>query len=143
MVDPIQKAFSPRERNSEAMVSFGFRLNNQFGTNKMYRRPKELEWIKSLRQVKGIHDPEVKIEPGNSRVYPKITRSKVNIVLSRLHEMLFPDKDSNFTVDPTPEPRLAKETVTKIAKSLVETDEESGELVIPTAEELNLAIKKY
>jgi len=143
MVDPIQKAFSPRERNSEAMVSFGFRLNNQFGTNKMYRRPKELEWIKSLRQVKGIHDPEVKIEPGNSKVYPKITRSKVNIVLSRLHEMLFPDKDSNFTVDPTPEPRLAKETVTKIAKSLVETDEESGELVIPTAEELNLAIKKY
>jgi hypothetical protein len=142
-MDAIQTTFSKKERNNEAIRAFGHRLKNQFSTNEAYRRPKELEWLESLRQYKGLYDPEVVIQPGNSKVYPKITRSKINIVLSRLHEMLFPETDKNWEIGPTPEPRVSKEIVTQIAMSMVTVDEATGTPIIPTADELKIAIKKY
>ena len=157
-MDAIQTAFSKKERNSEAMNSFGFRLRNQFTQNKAYRRMKELQWLEDLRSYKGLYDPDVRIEPGNSKVYPKIPRSKVNIVLSRLHEMLFPSQDKNWEISPTPEPRIAKEIVTQIATALVKppaVDPQTGQPAIdpqtdqpsqpipPTDEELRLAINKF
>jgi len=141
-MDAIQTAFSKKERNSEAMSAFGFRLHNQFAQNKAYRRAKELMWLEDLRSYKGIYDPDVRIEAGNSRVYPKIPRSKVNIVLSRLHEMLFPSKEKNWELDVTPYPQISKEIVTQIAMGLV-TQDEQGQPVIPTEVELRLAIDKF
>jgi len=123
-------------------IEFGYRLKAQFDTNKAYRRAKELEWLEDIRQVKGIYDPDVKIEAGNSKVYPKITRSKINIVLSRLHEMLFPENDRNWEAIPTPEPSISEETVVEIARSLL-TEDENGEPIFPDEDEINLAIKKY
>lgn len=142
-MDALQNAFSKKERNSEAMQSFGFRLRNQFFQNKSYRRAKELEWLESLRQYKGLWDPGVKIEENASRVYPKITRSKVNIVLSRLHELLFPELDKNWELGPTPEPKVSKEIVTKIVTALIESDPQTGEQKLPSIEDLRLAIKDY
>lgn len=143
-MDVIKSAFSTKERNSDVMNSFGFRLRNQFSQNKAYRRPKELQWLEDLRTYKGIYDPDVVIDPNNSKVYPKITRSKVNIVLSRLHEMLFPETDKNWEIMPTPEPRVDRDIVTQLAMSLVtENPEQPGVPVIPTEKELRLAIKKY
>lgn len=158
MPDAIQTAFSKKERNSEAMTSFGYRLHNQFSQNKSYRQVKELMWLEDLRSYKGIYDPSVRIEVNASKVYPKIPRSKVNIVLSRLHEMLFPSQDKNWEISPTPDPSIAKEVVRQIAMSLVkppEADSRTGQPavdpqtgqpvppVIPTADELRLAIKKF
>lgn len=157
-MDALQTAFSKKERNSEAMTAFGYRLHNQFSQNKAYRRPKELQWLEDLRSYKGLYDPDVKIEPGNSKVYPKIPRSKVNIVLSRLHEMLFPAQDKNWEIDITPYPKISKEIVTQIAMALVkppEIDPQTGQPVIdpitgqpsnpiiPTADELQIAINKF
>lgn len=148
-MDALQTAFSPKERNSEAMGSFGYRLHNQFTQNKAYRQSKELTWLEDLRSYRGIYDPEVKIDINSSKVYPKIPRSKVNIVLSRLHEMLFPSQEKNWEISPTPDPRIAKEIVRQIAMSLVkppEADPQTGQMsppIIPTADELRLAIKKY
>jgi hypothetical protein len=157
-MDEIKKAFSPKERNSESMSAFGFRLRNQFSQNKAYRRAKELTWLEDLRAYKGLWDPTVKIEPGNSTVYPKITRSKVNIVLSRLHEMVFPETDKNWEIEITPDPKIARETVKEIAIGMIqqpEVDPQTGQVavdpqtgqpmqpVLPTAEDLQLAITEY
>lgn len=142
-MDAIAEEIQEKKRDSEVMRAFGDRLYNQFTINEAYRRPKEQEWLESLRQYKGLYDPDVKILTNNSKVYPKITRSKVNIVLSRLHEMLFPENDRNFEIKPTPEPRISRDTVKVIAKSLVKNDEQSGAPILPTAEEVRLAIKKF
>jgi hypothetical protein len=141
-MDQVQQAFQKKERNSEVMEAFGFRLKNQFTICESYRRPKELEWLESLRQYKGLYDPNVKIEVNNSKVYPKITRSKVNIVLSRLHEMLFPENDKNWAISATPEPRIAREVVKAIAMTMVKQTE-TGEVALPSPADLRLAIKKY
>ena len=112
-MDQIQEEFAASMRDSEAMRAFGYRLYNEFSTNKAYRRPKELQWLEDLRAYKGVYDPDVRIDPDNSHVYPKLTRSKVNIVLSRLHEMLFPDQDRNWELAPTPEPVIQADLVSK------------------------------
>jgi len=166
-MDEIKKAFDPKERNSAEMKAFGFRLRNQFSTNEAYRRPKELQWLEDLRQYKGIYDPDVKIAKNNSKVYPKITRSKVNIVLSRLHEMLFPETERNWEILPMDEPKIAPEIVKmlitkEIQKKMIGIQEPqpqshptmqpggqtSGTAQIkqpplPTVAEVKLAIKKY
>lgn len=139
----LAEAFTPKNIDSIAMRSFGSRLYNQWSINKNYRRAKEMAWLEDLRTYKGLYDPEVKIDENCSKVYPKITRSKVNIVLSRLHEMLFPDSERNWEILPTPEPRIAKETVRQIAESLIQQDPETGEIIPPTEEDLRLAISKF
>lgn len=147
-MDKLKEAFQPKERNSDAMKQFGFRLKNQFSVNESYRRPKELQWLEDLRTVKGLYDPDVKIEGNASKVYPKITRSKVNIVLSRLHEMLFPETDKNWEISPTPEPKVAPEAIQMIVqqimqKKMMEAEQNGGEMEPPTQEELMLGIKRY
>ena len=157
-MDAIEREFQRSKRNSEVMEAFGFRLHNQFSLNKAYRRPKELEWLESLRQYKGLYDPDVVIEKNASKAYPKITRSKVNIVLSRLWEMLFPENDKNFEIQPTPDPTIAKEIVREIAISLIQPpamDPKTGQVAIdpqtgrqaqptlPTEDDLRIAIWKF
>ena len=142
-MDAIKMALSEPNRFSAAMTSFGQRLSAQFSSNKAYRRAKELEWLESMRQYKGLYDPDVKIEENASKVYPKITRSKLNIVLSRLHDMLFPETDKNWEIEPTPEPKIAKETIVEIAKGLFTQDPETGENKPPSLDELRIAIKAF
>lgn len=155
-MDIIKEAFDKKERNSEEMKAFGYRLKNQFGMNESFRRPKELQWLEDLRAYKGIYDPDVRLDANASKVYPKITRSKINIVLSRLHEMLFPETDKNWEISPTPEPRIAPETVKKIIQDMVaksidelqrQADPQNPQAQqpppLPTIKDVRLAIKKY
>lgn len=160
-MDTIQSTFQPKQRNSEAMRAFGIRLKNQFQTNESWRRFKELQWLEDLRAYKGLYDPEVKIDAGASKVYPKITRSKVNIVLSRLHEMLFPETDKNWEIEPTPEPKISPEKVREIVQNLMQQkmmefqtqlsamqspgtqSQPQPEFKPPSVEDVRLAIKKY
>lgn len=151
-MDKIEAMFQPSKRNSEAMIAFGFRLKNKFAICESFRRPKELQWLEDLRAYKGIYDPDVKLDPAASKVYPKITRSKINIVLSRLHEMLFPESDKNWEIMPTPEPKVADTIVQQIVmsmmqQSMMQQQQEQGmeqEMPEPPSpEDVRLAIKAY
>ena len=50
------------------------------------RRIAELQWMKNLRQFKGIYDPEIEsqLDVNRSRAYPKMTRVKCVSMLARL-----------------------------------------------------------
>lgn len=102
-----------------------------------------MQWLEDLRTYKGVYDPDVNIDPDNSHVYPKITRAKVNIVLSRLHEMLFPEVDRNFEILRTPEPSIPKPIVNEIIKSIIKQDEQTGQYIMPTSEQIERAIKDF
>lgn len=148
-MDALQEAFDHSEEKaefdplSEAMRAFGQTLKNLFTLNEGYRRAKELEWLESLRQYKGLYDPDVTIDANNSKVYPKITRSKINIVLSRLHEMLFPETDKNHEITTSPEPKIAPAIVAMLAQALTQQDPQTGELVPPTQDDLMAAVLEF
>jgi hypothetical protein len=159
-MDEIKSEFQESKRNSEVMVSFGARLYNQFTINESFRFAKEQQWLEDLRAYKGLYDPDTKISANASKVYPKITRSKINIVLSRLHEMLFPETDKNFEIKATPDPKIALEIVEKIIQGLMQQkameiqmaaqEKQVGsmpgnppEIQPPTTDEVRLAIKAF
>ena len=64
--------------NEYAMKSFGVRMNALFGTYKNDRRVIEEQWLRNLRQFRGIYDPEIegRIGADQSKAYPKVTRTK-------------------------------------------------------------------
>jgi hypothetical protein len=104
----------------------GIIYSNLFDEWARIRRFKEIEWIASLRQHKGIYDPETLANMTGSRVYPKMTRSKTVMVLSKLHEMLFPGNDRNWEIDTTPVPQIPEE---KIASMVQQYVKETGKQV--------------
>ena len=140
--DNLEKKDKDGMSIDERLSTFGQLLWQYWEINRAFRRPKEMEWLESLRQYKGLYDPEVDITPGLSRVYPKLTRSKENQVLSRLMEMLFPEQDKNWEIEPSPDPKLLLEVVEKIAMSLI-TKDENGQPVLPTKEEIKQAVMKF
>ncbi len=133
------------QANKQVMEALGLRLKNKFYFWKKLRRPIEQEWIENLRQHKGIYDPEIlsKLDKNSSKAYPKITRSKDNLVLSKLHEMLFPGTDRNWGVEPTPVPKVSKEVVVQLSMALVKQDPQTGTPILPTKDEIKRAIHDY
>lgn len=98
----------------------GASLASRFVEYENDRKTKEEQWMKNLRQFRGIYDPEIesKIGPGQSKAYPKITRQKVIGTVSRLMEMLFPQTEKNWGVKPSPKPDLSTEDVQAILNTL-------------------------
>lgn len=122
----------------EAQGGLCTRLMEKFFKNAKARRPFEVEWMKALRQVRGVYDPEIasKIPENSSRIFPKVTQGKVNQVLSRLNDMLFPELDRNYSLEITPVPSISKDEGVKIRKMLTRIDPQTNVKILPTKEEL-------
>lgn len=131
---------SGRAAENPAATALGVRMVNEFATAESDRRPKEQEWLRAVRQMRGVYDPEdlKKIKKNASRVYPKLTKARIVGILSRLHEMLFPDKEMNWGIDATPIPKIPKNIVTEIIAAF---QAKTGKP--PDRKQLNDAIAQY
>lgn len=106
--------------NEEQMKKLGTKLFSMFKDYQKDRRECEQQWLKNLRQFKGIYDPEIEgsIGADQSRAYPKITRSKVIGTDARLMEMLFPQTEKNWAIEPSPMPDLGTEDLQAVLDQL-------------------------
>lgn len=86
----------------------GLRLRARFDEIARNRQEQELEWLKDLRQFKGVYDPDVASGLGKSplkksKTFIRMTRTKVKAMDSRIMQMLFPaNSDKNWDIQPTP-----------------------------------------
>ncbi|MCK5235806.1 MAG: hypothetical protein KAR06_02380 [Deltaproteobacteria bacterium] len=131
--------------NKETLGRIGRRLKKRFcDTEKRRITFKEDEWVKALRQLKGIYDPEVlaKIKKGRSRVFPKYTRSKVMPTIAKLNDTLFPSNDKNWEIKSTPNPELSQELIDLIV-SIIPTEDAEGNPKEITDEDLDEAIRIF
>ena len=92
----------------DAQNALGRTLRGKFEKWSSERREIEQQWIKSLRQVNGVYDPEVlnQFGPQQSRAYPRITRVKVASMVARLTSLLFPAGEKNWSLEASPVPTL-------------------------------------
>lgn len=106
--------------NEANMKTFGIRMNTLFGTYSADRRPIEEQWLRNLRQFRGIYDPEIeaRIPSDQSKAYPKITRSKVIGTVARLMEMMFPQTEKNWGITTSPIPDLSIEDTQAVLNKL-------------------------
>lgn len=111
-----------------------------FETSENARRVIETDWIRALKQYKGIYEPEVlaKIVPNRSTAFVRITRTKVKTVDSRLSDLLFPaNGDKNWEIYPTPLPEFTDQK----KQALVQMYEEETKQQI-TPEKLDVLIQE-
>jgi len=103
-------------------------LRGRFEQWERDRRDYETRWADNLRAFKGRYKPEIegKLHPNRSRVYFKLTRSKVISATARLGDLLFPKGDRNWEIRPTPVPELPDADIARIV------DELTGQGVEPT-----------
>ena len=126
-----------------AKKKLGVRLYAEFEQYKKDRKTAEDGWLKNLRQFKGIYDPEVKskIPADQSQAYPKITRTKVIATVARLMEMLFPQTEKNWGIEPSPLPDLSEADLQSVLDELAAVQEDpNAEL---TEEQIEKAIKAF
>jgi len=143
--------------NIVEIETLGLRLRTEFDENKRLRKSKEKEWTESLRQCKGIYDPEtdVKIPVTSSKVYPKYTRYKEAVLRSIINNIILSENDKNWTIRPTKKPSVSKDIANLIVSNLrtakqqaMQQAMEAGEQVIPedvniTQTEFEQAVSEY
>lgn len=114
-------AYMPANLNPGQMQRLGQILRDIFDTYEKDRRPLEDQYLRNLRQFRGIYDPEIEthIPDDQSMAYPKITRNKVIGTVARLMEMLFPRTDENYSVTNSPLPNLSTADLQKVLDTLV------------------------
>lgn len=136
----------PLQINTEKMTALGSTLFSRYGQYQKDRRETEMQWLRNLRQFRGIYDPEIerRIPPDQSKAYPKITRTKVVGTVARLMEMLFPQTEKNWGMSESPLPDLSEGDLQHVLDSLTAEMQAAGEDTtnIPD-DEIEKAIKSF
>lgn len=116
--------------NPEGIKALGILLYSRFGQYEKDRKEVELQWLRNLRQHRGIYDPEIsnKIPDDQSRAYPKVTRTKVVNTVARLMEMMFPQTEKNYGIEASPLPDLATEDLQLVLDQLATENTAGGAL---------------
>jgi len=138
----------PTERNGYVVRNFGQRMWDLFGDYKKDRRAKEEQMMKNLRQFNGEWDPEVLQEmlDTQSRAYPRLTRRAVIGTVSRLMEMMFPQTEKNWGVEPSPIPEVGLAETQEVLNALMASkaaESPDGPPADLTDGEIEEAIKEY
>lgn len=126
-------------RLQEAVVPILGDLNRTIGERIQRRTPLETRWLRDLRQYHGIYEPEIaavlREEKERSSVFINITRPKTNAWRARLIDMLLPNDERNWGIDPTPVPTLTQSA----RQALREAEQREGQ-VAATLEQHNAAV---
>lgn len=118
----------------------GSLLRGRLTTFTAQRQDLEEQWIKNLRQYKGVYDPEIlSLIPNNkSKVYPKDTHTKVVGFTAKMMEMMFPASESNFSVIASEIPNMSEDLIRTILEKLYNENQSQV-----TDAQIKSAIKQY
>ncbi|RNF52986.1 hypothetical protein EBI00_02480 [Marinomonas hwangdonensis] len=101
--------FDAAETNEALSDALGTKVRGMFATAERERRDYEDQWLKDLRQFKGVYDDAVvkNIADGRSKTFIRLTRSKVKAMDSRLMDIQFPaGSQKNYRLMATPVPDI-------------------------------------
>lgn len=102
-----------RRIDKSSLAALGRKVKDNFTQYKSDRYVAEQRWLRAQRQYLGVYDPEVDnvIARGQSRAYPRITRTKVVSTVSRLMNLMFPGDERNWMLKASPSPDLSPQDV--------------------------------
>lgn len=143
MTDALQT--TPPAIDDTLLDSLGQSLFTSWKVYVTDRRMVEERWLRNLRQVRKIDDPEIKakLDTSRSRAYPGITQWIVRGTIARLMQMLFPQTEKNYGVKESPLPELSKDQLQEVLDTLVTSKGGDPAAVQLTTEEIEKAIVAY
>ncbi len=102
----MQQAEDADRQEQAVRDAFAADLQSRWQGYREARREVEEEWLASLRAVKGEYGPEqlriMEEQQALSRVFIKITTTKVNAAYSRIIDLLFQNPDNFWDIVPSP-----------------------------------------
>ena len=106
----------PRGHDSPLMDAgaLAARLKAELDDAMAARKMVETRWLDDLRQYRGQYPEDVRERlrrHKRSQVYYRLTTQKVNTLVARLMDLLFPQKSKNWGIDPTPDPLLPEDVI--------------------------------
>lgn len=115
-VNPTQKrryTLSERKEMQEAAQPLLKELQSLASEAVQRRKLTEERWLDDLRQFHGNYDGKtsaiLQSDEHRSKIFLNITRPKTNAWAARLGDMLFPNDERNWGIDPTPVPELTED----------------------------------
>lgn len=112
MEDTIE-VMTPAEEEAEILDklnAIGDRLQGMVLAQVAQRAEIEDRWLEDLRQYNGRYDPDTEAalrdDKKKSRIFVNKTRNKTNAAEARLGDMVLPTDDRNWTMKPTPNPKV-------------------------------------
>jgi len=120
--EEIPEEGGPRPAYYDHISPLGIKLQGLFTQAEDERRDVEEEWLKDLRQYKGLYDPEVlaRIHPKRSKAFLSVTRTKVKTVTARMMDLLFPaSREKNWGIQPTPVPEINPQIKQQITEQYI------------------------
>lgn len=146
-MDAVEEAIKESEAPKESEVSkqeeldpLAVLVRAKYDEVKQQRSALEESWLNALRQYKGIYSPDVleKMHPKRSKVFIRLTRTKVKTVSSRESDFLFPATgEKNWSIAPTPIPQYTQQQVAELYNTIYQ---QTGQE--PTPQQLKLLIYK-
>ena len=109
--DVADDAAQKQDLDIEALAN---RLHEECEAAQKARSMVELRWLDDLRQYRGVYDPTTAQrlkKSKRSRVFYRMTTSKVNTMTARLMDLLFPSRSKNWSIDPTPDPLIPDDII--------------------------------
>lgn len=121
--DAAAQAKKARQKLADAIAPVIAELNTMATDAVQRRAPVEKRWLEDLRQYHGVYEAEVASvltgDASRSQVFINITRPKTNAWSARMSDMLFPNDEKNWGINPTPVPQLTSQAreASKLAQS--------------------------
>lgn len=119
--EPAENPAAERERITGAMQEVVQTLT-QLATDTVSKKTTiEQRWMRNLRQFHGVYEDDVarqlNEDKSRSSVFINITRPKTNAWAARLGDLLFPNDEKNWGVQPTPIPELSRQAKELLAEA--------------------------
>ena len=107
-VEDVEKDTS----TDEPAGNLSYFVEERYKRAKDSRQPHEKRWLTSYRNYRGVYDPDMAFtEMEKSRVFIKVTKTKVQAAYGQITEVLFGNNKFPLTIDPTTLPEGISETV--------------------------------
>lgn len=95
-------------------MRWALQLKREFSTAESSRKLIEERWLEDLMQYRGQYPADVMERLKKfkrSQVYYRMTTNKVDMMVARLMDLLFPARSKNWAIQPTPDPEIPGELV--------------------------------
>jgi len=108
------------ELNMEYAEMMGVTMRGKLDQFIADRAGLEQQWLKNLRQYRGLYDPEYLklLANDKSRRYPRDTRTKVKAFVAKMMEMMFPASEDNWDLTISPIPSIQKKDLEAVIAAL-------------------------
>jgi hypothetical protein len=119
-LQPADDTQIPIQNPEEQMPGLAGYIRNKFEDSENGRRSYELRWLQAFKNYRGIYDSTTQYRDSErSRVFIKITKTKVLAAYGQIIDILFSNKKFPIVVEPTPIP----EGITEFAHQTTPLDD--------------------